>query len=83
LTTISWIYKIDLKIKKMLSNKGFKKNFIELLVYITTQSHNYKSIEYSLFFYIFKFWNPNQFYTICKIIQNYWNITCYSSQHYI
>jgi len=36
LTTISWIYKIDLIFFKMLSNKGFKKNFIKLFVYITT-----------------------------------------------
>jgi len=36
LTTISWIYKIDLFFFKMLSNKGFKKQFIKLFVYITT-----------------------------------------------
>jgi hypothetical protein len=27
LTTISWIYKINIKTKKMLSNKVFKKNY--------------------------------------------------------
>jgi len=57
----------------MLCNKGLKKTFIKLLVYIVHLQYRdtiMNQLNIHGFYNIFLFCNPNHFYAICTIIQN-------------
>jgi hypothetical protein len=76
LTKVRWNFELK-KNGKLLLNKGFKKTFIKLLVYIYTNVQLCLNFIFIIILVTTIILKPKSLFVIFKIVQNRWNLMCW------